>query len=97
MAAQKRNLRPRETSKLAVAPVTATDLTCALVFGLEARPFCEFLIAADVPHAKIGRLADVNGVVGIGLSKRFSSCSKTSCGTLPVTSCTRPLAESSRH
>jgi hypothetical protein len=50
-----RKLRPRETAKLAVAPVTVTDRTCALVFGLEARQWCEWLDAADVPHTKIGR------------------------------------------
>ena len=39
----------------------------------------------------------LKGVSGIGLSRRFSSWSKTSWGTLPVTSCTRPLAKSSRQ
>lgn len=50
-----RQLRPRATDGLAVAPVTVTDRTCAAVLGLEPRVFRAWLMAANVPHAHIGR------------------------------------------
>lgn len=51
----RRALRPRRTAALAVAPVTVTDLTCAVVLGFEARPFREFLSRERVAHTRLGR------------------------------------------
>ncbi len=52
---QKRNLRPRSTASIAIAPATVTDLTSAIVLGLEARPYRELLAREHVPHARIGK------------------------------------------
>lgn len=50
-----RALRTPPTSTLAVVPVTVTDRTCAAVLGLEPRVYREWLVAAGVPHTRIGR------------------------------------------
>lgn len=50
-----RPLRPRATSALVVAPVAITDLTAPAVLGIEARPFREWLVTANVPHTRRGK------------------------------------------
>lgn len=50
-----RKLRPRATSALVVAPVAITDLTAPAILGIEARPFREWLVAANVPHTRRGK------------------------------------------
>lgn len=50
-----RKLRPRATSVLVVAPIAVTDLTAPAVLGIEARPFREWLVAANVPHTRRGK------------------------------------------
>jgi hypothetical protein len=52
---QVRPLRTRETSKLSVAPLAITDLTCAALIGIEPRVFREWLVSAAVPFIRIGR------------------------------------------
>jgi hypothetical protein len=56
-----RRLRPKATAALVVAPITVTDLTCAVVLGLEPRVFRELVVDARIPHARIGRGKDRSG------------------------------------
>lgn len=51
----RRPLRPTATSALAVAPVTCTDRTAPIVFGLEPRVFRGLLARQQVPHARLGK------------------------------------------
>lgn len=53
-SSRSRNLRPRATADLAVKPVTVTDLTSAIVLGLEPRQFRELVASAKVPHTRLG-------------------------------------------
>lgn len=50
-----RKLAERDTSTLAVHPVTVTDRTCAAVVGLEPRAFREAVARLKIPHAMLGR------------------------------------------
>jgi hypothetical protein len=50
-----RALRPRATSAIAVAPVTVTDLTAPIIFGLEARQFRDLVRLEKIEHARIGQ------------------------------------------
>lgn len=50
-----RQLRPRATSALVVAPITVTDRTCAAVLGIEPRAFREWLAEENIEHRRIGR------------------------------------------
>jgi hypothetical protein len=58
-ALARRPLRPRLTATLAIAPAVVSDLTAPAVIGLEPRHFREFLRAANIPHAVVGRRAIV--------------------------------------
>jgi hypothetical protein len=51
----KRELRPRATAALPVAPVTCSDLTAPIIFGFEPRQYREFLRAEQIPHAIVGQ------------------------------------------
>jgi hypothetical protein len=40
---------------MAVAPVTVTDRTSALVLGIEPRAYRAFVVRERIPHARLGR------------------------------------------
>jgi ligand-binding sensor domain-containing protein len=50
-----RALRPRATSAIAVAPVTVTDLTAPIIFGLEPRQFRDLVRLENIEHARVGQ------------------------------------------
>ena len=50
-----RVLRPRATAAVSVAPPLVSDLTAPHLVGLDGRPFRDFLRAAKIPHAIVGR------------------------------------------
>ena len=50
-----RRLKSRATTELAVAPLTCTDRTAPVVFGLEPRAFREFVARERIAHARLGQ------------------------------------------
>lgn len=54
-AAPSRELRPRETDRVAVAPVLISDRTAPSLCGLEPRAFRAFILARGIPHVRHGK------------------------------------------
>jgi hypothetical protein len=72
-----RQVKPRATSSLAIAPALVTDLTAPAVVGLEPWQFRELVKAEGIAHARIGqrvtaKVADVVAAVD-RIAKRQSS------------------------
>ena len=68
---KKRNLKPRATESLVVAPATVTDRSAPAVLGLDPRDFRVFVLRHRIPHVREGhrtvaRVADVLEAIGRG-------------------------------